>query len=348
MSGEEIDYQEILENLGYDLGDRGEYWQTNALYRSGDNKTALQIYKDTGVWKDYVEESKFMPFAALLSLHNLGDAEIKNILKNQANPSQASQRKKEDPVSTEEIFSEEILSNLLPHYKFYEEKGINQEVLKLLQSGLSTQGQMYQRFVFPIRNIHGQIHGFAGRDMTTKSERPKWKHLGRKTKWIYPYYNLIDRNEKTQWNGRDILLVESIGDMLSLKQNLKVEPLVTFGLDISPSLISFLISINPKSISICLNNDADKTENRGLDASIKNYLKLLSFFDFDKIKICLPFKGDFGDMKAEDFTSWQNKFNKIQGKDQRVDVMNHAEKLIKQKKLSKNLVKNLKIINIHE
>lgn len=162
MSEEEIDYQEILENLGYDLDDRGEYWQTNALYRSGDNKTALQIYKDTGVWKDYVEESKFMPFAALLSLHNLGDAEIKNILKNQADPSQASQRKKEDPVSTEEIFSEEILDNLLPHYKFYEEKGINQEVLKLLESGLSTQGQMYQRFVFPIRNMHGQIHGFAG------------------------------------------------------------------------------------------------------------------------------------------------------------------------------------------
>ena len=60
----EQDIESILIDLGYDLDDRGDYWQCNALYRDGDNRTALQIYKDTGVWKDYVEETGFLPFKA--------------------------------------------------------------------------------------------------------------------------------------------------------------------------------------------------------------------------------------------------------------------------------------------
>ena len=61
-----MNYKEVLENLGYTLTDHGSYWRTNALYRSGNNSTALQIYKDSGVWKDYVEDSMFLPFEALV------------------------------------------------------------------------------------------------------------------------------------------------------------------------------------------------------------------------------------------------------------------------------------------
>ena len=57
-----MDYKQVLEELGYRLKDHGSYWRTSAVYRSGDNSTALQIYKDTGVWKDYVEDSIFLPF----------------------------------------------------------------------------------------------------------------------------------------------------------------------------------------------------------------------------------------------------------------------------------------------
>ena len=60
------DYKSVLEELGYRLKDHGSYWRTSAVYRSGDNSSALQIYKDTGVWKDYVEDSMFLPFEALL------------------------------------------------------------------------------------------------------------------------------------------------------------------------------------------------------------------------------------------------------------------------------------------
>ena len=60
--------KDILEELGYKLSDKGGYWQCSALYRGGDNQTALQIYKDTGAWKDYVKDTSFMPFKRLLVL----------------------------------------------------------------------------------------------------------------------------------------------------------------------------------------------------------------------------------------------------------------------------------------
>ena len=58
----------VLEDLGYKLRDKGPYWQCAALYRGGDNETALQIYKDSGTWKDYVKDTPFQPFKQLLVL----------------------------------------------------------------------------------------------------------------------------------------------------------------------------------------------------------------------------------------------------------------------------------------
>mgnify|MGYP003632204089 FL=1 len=46
----DTDIKSVLEKLGYRLSDFGDAWRTNALYRDGDNPTALKIYKNTGVW----------------------------------------------------------------------------------------------------------------------------------------------------------------------------------------------------------------------------------------------------------------------------------------------------------
>ena len=51
------DFQQILESMGYKLVDCGDHWRTQALYRNGDNKTALKIYKNTGVWMDFVVDT---------------------------------------------------------------------------------------------------------------------------------------------------------------------------------------------------------------------------------------------------------------------------------------------------
>lgn len=339
----EQDIESILIDLGYDLDDRGDYWQCNALYRDGDNRTALQIYKDTGVWKDYVEETGFLPFKALVEKSLDGDKElVTKTLKNISTTD--SQKIKPKAYEQDELYGEDELKKLLPHYKFYEGRGINKELLKELRGGLSTQGQMYQRFVFPIYNSNGLIIGFAGRDMTEKEGRPKWKHIGKKTKWCYPFYHPSFYNP-ANWNDKNVVLVESIGDFLSIKQNTNHNTLVTFGLDISPTLISCLVEINPKKIILSSNNDSSSQENRGLNASIKNYLKLLSFFDSNKIKICLPTKNDFGDMSAEDYKSWEKKLERILLKNQKEDIINTTNKLFKNKKISKNLYSKLNLLN---
>ena len=59
-------YKEALEDLGYTLQDCGSHWRSNALYRSGKNKTAVIIYKDTGVWKDFGTDNEAKPFSALI------------------------------------------------------------------------------------------------------------------------------------------------------------------------------------------------------------------------------------------------------------------------------------------
>lgn len=75
-----IDVEKTLTSLGYELEDRGSYWQSTALYRNGDNKTALQIYKDTGIWKDYVQGTAYMPFKKLIQV-TLGTTDLNEVEK---------------------------------------------------------------------------------------------------------------------------------------------------------------------------------------------------------------------------------------------------------------------------
>ena len=340
----DLDIESVLRNLGYNLEDRGEYWQSSAVYRGGDNKTALQIYKNTGVWKDYVQETGFLPFKALIekSAKHLTQEEIEKISKG-LDVEIKNEKSFQDKIKSEEIYPKSILEKLLPHYSFYNERGISDELLKKLHSGLSTRGQMYQRYVFPIYNDYQQIIGFAGRDMSNKSERPKWKHVGRKTKWCYP--SNLPTFCQEDWTNSDVFLVESIGDFLSMHENTNHKTLVTFGLDVSPALINKMLEFSPKKIFLSFNNDSKSTENRGLNASVKNYLKLLSFFDADKLKICLPTLNDFGDMNRNEYNIWEKKVKNITAKNQKQDIIKLSKKLFESKKISKSLYSNIKFIN---
>lgn len=335
--------EDILTSFGYSLTDRGEYWQTNALYRGGDNQTALQIYKDSGVWKDYVEETGFLPFEALVEKsRTLVDEETFKSIKQGTSLKDSIDKPAQKDFIVEEFFDEKILKTFLPHYSFYEKKGISKNLLVNLNSGLCTQGQMYQRFVFPIFNYYKKIIGFAGRDMSPNSSRPKWKHIGKKTKWIYPLYT--DKEHPAFSKNKNLIIVESIGDLLSLREHSDHNCLVSFGLDMSPTLISSILSLDFNKLIIAFNNDSDSKENRGRNAAIKNYLKLLSFFDVDKIKICLPTKNDFGDMEKENFQRWENKLQKIENTNQTTSIMQECQKLISQGRISKQLQSNLKFI----
>ena len=341
MSPEKI--KDSLIQLGYKLADRGSYWQTNAIFRNGDNKTAIQIYKNTGVWKDHVQNSTFSPFSRLVEI-TLGTNDknrLKQFLDEDDLGDNYNRLTNSEKLEMEEIYPENCLDRLLPHYKFYNDRGISEETLKSLKGGYATTGKLYGRFVFPIYNEHKQIHGFSGRDMNSSGNRPKWKHVGRKTGWIYPLYANPEAEQAIN-ETQSVILVESIGDLLNLNEHGYKNVLVTFGLDVSTKLICATLSLNINKIILSLNNDKTSSENRGLNASIKNYLKLLNYYNPEKILICLPTEKDFGDMSDDQFKEWSNKLQSLTHEKQKPFILDKINSI--QNKLPKTLLKNKKIL----
>lgn len=346
MSGSKLSsdhYKSVLQELGYTLVDRGIFWHTAAVFRNGDNMTALQIYKDSGVWRDFVEPPHMpLPFAALLQKHfGNNKAAIEKYLDGSTSVSSAVP---DERIVEPKYFDEKLLDDLLPHYKFYNDKGISDTVLKELKGGMSTHGKMLKRFVFPVYNEFSQIIGFAGRDMANR--QPKWKLLGRKTSWVYPYY-VSSRCKDSIDELNCVIIVESIGDLLNLHQHGFYNVMVSFGLELSPQLISHLIGFNLDRIVIAFNNDIDpdnpSKKNAGAYASVKNYLKLASHTSIDKLSICLPLKNDFGDMSTSDFKEWQSKLFKDYS-DTPSQVLKFAEKMAKSGDLKGAPLKNLKLV----
>jgi len=310
------DIKESLENAGFVLRDKGSYWNTNAIWRNGDNYTAIQIYKDTGVWRDYVERSKPMPFVALMS-KALGTNNKKVLSKYVVDYTEKSSYdifendELKPKIEMEKVYDIEMLKDFLPHYKFYNKKSISKETLELYRSGYSTNGKMNNRFVFPIfkyRN-NSKIIGFSGRSMLWEKnpDIPKWKHIGNKRSWIYPLC-ISDYFEDSVRQRQEVIIVESIGDSLALTENGFPNHIVTFGLDLSKFQLMTLLSFSPKKIIISLNNDESSSKNNGKIAAIKHFITLMDFFDLDKIEINLPSENDLSDLHMHGkFDQWSNK-----------------------------------------
>lgn len=296
-----------LTKMGYTLQDCGNHWRTNALYRGGNNPTALMIYKDTGVWTDFVKNTPRMPFKDLVcaTIKTTDENQVGQFLENLSSQPIHQEKPK---MSSEKIYDDSILNKLMPHYIFYTKKGVSEDVLVNLKGGLATEGAMYQRFVFPIYNEVGRIHGFSGRDMNSQSSnRPKWKHVGRKTNWIFPAFTPVDGQKKflnSIKKEKCIYLVESIGDILSLHSAGIENTLCIFGTSISSKVLCFLLSLDAQCIHICLNNDSDKEKNRGKIGSLGVYCKLLNYFSKSRIAINPPTLNDFGDMNNEQIQDW--------------------------------------------
>jgi hypothetical protein len=327
-----------LIKLGYKLKDCGNHWRTNAVYRGGTNPTALLIYKDTGVWTDFVRSSgASLPFKDLVSatLKTNDPNDLKDFL---SGISTERQQEHQDKMAAEKIYPDSILNKLLPHYIFYNKKGIDSSILTNLKSGLATEGAMYQRYVFPIYNSIGQIHGFSGRDMLNKDGRPKWKLVGKKSEWVYPAYVQID-SELYFYNkileNKSVILVESIGDMLALHSCGIYNCLVMFGTSLSSKLVGFLLSLDLKYICVSLNNDSNKDYNSGRIGSIKSIIKLLNYFPVSSLKLHLPTSNDFGEMSKEEIESWHKEIE-----NQHIDtesLKQEVTSLYKSKDISKNL-----------
>jgi len=307
------EYRSSLEKLGYSLQDCGSHWRTRAIFRNGKTNTSLIIYKDSGVWRDFGGDEQAKPFAVLVkeTLKTEDPKALKEYLINNPNQKE-SFTPKEEVIEMEKIYPESYLEKLLPMKTFYEKRGVSSNTQDKFKCGYAGGGKMYRRIVFPIYDLDGQIHGFSGRSVTNDEHIPKWKHMGRKTNWVYPHHlshsNIEDKEE--------VILVESIGDCMALYEAGHDNVLMLAGLDISAKIISYLNSFDLKRIIVATNNDNSKDENTGALASIKVAAKLSSVFDLSLIKINPPVCNDFGEMlecdtaMLENFKKWYERKDK--------------------------------------
>ena len=202
------------------------------------------------------------------------------------------------------IFPKESLAKLIPEHEYWTDRGISLETIKAFEGGVVKEGRMKERYVFPIFNHKKDLIGVSGRDLINNSEnkkRPKWKHIGTKAEWKYPLFF----NYKILKAKNEAVLVESVGDMLSLWDAGVKNVIVTFGLDLSISIINLLLRFDLDRMLVSLNNDAESNY-AGNEAAQKMHKKLRKYFDENQVEVKLPTKNDFGEMSKEEILEWYN------------------------------------------
>ena len=296
------DFQGILESIGYQLIDCGDHWRTQALYRDGDNKTAVKIYKNTGVWMDFVENRGSKPFEALVQLTIKDPSQVTEILGKSSTENVITYSPTEK-IEMEKIYPEESLEKLFPNYNFYKKREISELTQQKFQVGLAGVGKMYRRMVFPIYNEHTQLIGFSGRKVDDDNNYPKWKHIGKRNNWVYPALNKKTEVDEEIKLKKEVILVESIGDALALYEQGIKNVLVIFGLSVNNNIINYLSAHSIRHICISTNNDKGSGENRGFIAGIKSFIKLSKYFDLDSLTVKFPPTpyNDFGDAHLDGY-----------------------------------------------
>jgi len=298
---EELNVYQVLTDLGYQLKDYGKEFRTKPLYRESDNDTVLRIYKDTGKWFDFKQNiSGDINSLVKLTLKLEDMSQAQQWLKNKNFVSNNATEINKPLIKSSKKFDTEILSRLEDNQDYWINRGVDIETLKTFKGGVAKMGKMKNRYVFPIFNSKNNIIGFSGRDITNLS-KIKWKHLGEKTEFVYPLF----LNSEIIQEQRELILVESIGDMLSLWQAGINNTLVTFGTSLSLAILNYCLKIDPKKIYISLNNDSNKN-NAGNIAAEKTQARLSRYFDKSQLKISLPPKKDFGEMTKEEIVQWKN------------------------------------------
>jgi len=300
-----MDVKQTLLELGYsNIKDLGDFYRTKPIYRGSDNETSLSVNKTTGRFVDFGRNIRgsFEELVRLsLRLDKIEDAK--------AWISDKTSHYTEAPryvvkISEQKIFDKNLLDKIEDDQKYWMDRGVSIETLKEFKGGTVSSGKMKDRYVFPIFNSKNKIVGFSGRDLLNykKTHRPKWKHIGSKSTWIYPTF----LNSDILLKNKKIIIVESIGDLLALWGAGIKYVIVSFGLDISSQLLSFLLKIDPNEVILSFNND-EANNSAGNKAANKAFKKLNKYFDSKQIKIILPDRKDFGEMNKKEIINWQKK-----------------------------------------
>jgi hypothetical protein len=292
--------KDMLYELGYtNIVENHKEYRTRPIYRDSDNNTVLSINKKNGRFVDFARNisGSFDDLVKLtLDLKDMKDAKS---WVSERGSSSSSQPEDKPELRMPKTFSKATLSKLVPDHEYWINRGVTEYSVSEFKGGVVRGGKMANRYVFPIFDAKDNVVGFAGRDLFENSKRPKWKLIGDKSQWKYPLF----LNHTIIKEKKKVILVESIGDMLALWDCGIKNVTVSFGLDVSPALISSFIRLDLKKIIISFNNDS-KNNNAGNKAAEKAESKLLKYFDPHQISVILPTHDDFGEMSREEILDW--------------------------------------------
>ena len=298
------DIKSILEQLGYKLNDRGKEWRSKPLYRDSDNDTSLKINKLDGKWIDFARNESGSIEQLIEKTLGISFGSGKNwIKKNGINSTTALKVKEEINLEYIKFFDPELLKKLSKIDRYWNDRGIKSETLEPFDGGMCSTGKMAGRYVFPIFDEEKRIRGFSGRSIYSNNEI-KWKHIGKRSDWNYPLFLTKNYIE----SEKECIVVESIGDGLSLWQSGIKNFIIAFGLNSLEHICYSLVKLDPSKIIIAFNNDLvdGKTGGAG-NAAARNFKKNLeTFFSKDQIIIKLPQSNDFGSMTKEQIIQWKN------------------------------------------
>jgi DNA primase len=298
------DIKSILEQLGYKLNDRGKEWRSKPLYRDSDNDTSLKINKSDGKWIDFARNESGSIEQLIEKTLGISFGSGKNwIKKNGINSTTALKVKEEINLEYIKFFDPELLKKLSKINRYWNDRGIKSETLEPFDGGMCSTGKMAGRYVFPIFDEEKRIRGFSGRSIYSNNEI-KWKHIGKRSDWNYPLFLTKNHIE----SEKECIVVESIGDGLSLWQSGIKNFIIAFGLNSLEHICYSLVKLDPSKIIIAFNNDLvdGKTGGAG-NMAARNFKKNLeTFFSKDQIIIKLPQSNDFGSMTKEQIIQWKN------------------------------------------
>lgn len=275
-----MEIKEILESNGYPVKEGPNYISTCAIFRGGDNRTAICIYPKDDLVIDFVTGEKYTIKVLIGKIFGIEESKKLDefISENKILVVSENQLIGEKLISSKKKLDLSFLDKLKPIHDYWIDRGINKEILEELKGG-----EFNGRYHFPIFSS-GAFVGLTSRDVTGQS-KIKWIHKGKKTEWIWPY-------PKSVIEKQSVFLVESPGCSLSLKSVGIGNNLCCFGLDCSFTIVNFLLTIPNIDITISLNSDA-----RGQEGAEKLYKRFRKYFDWNKVNIKLPINAkDWNDL----------------------------------------------------
>jgi hypothetical protein len=299
--------KEVLLELGYsNIMDTPKAYRARPIYRDSDNNTVLSIDKTSGHFIDFARNITGS-FDDLVKLSlNLTTIEEARVWLSTKTVSVSIERVQKPEIQMSKIYSPSLLNKLHQDHSYWEQRGVSTYSVSEFKGGVSKSGKMQHRYVFPIFNGKNEVIGFAGRDLLQieNNKRPKWKLIGDKSMWKYPLF----LNYKLLKSEKRVIIVESIGDMLSLWDAGIKNVVVSFGLSLSSGLVNTLLRYDISDIIVSFNDDSENN-GAGNRAATKARNKLLNYFDPSQVRVIFPTLGDFGEMSKQQISDWMGKIN---------------------------------------